>query len=188
MNGKTFSMHPGDALVIVDVQRDFLPGGALAVTGGDAIIEPLNQALASCAAQRAPVFATCDRHPADHCSFRSRGGSWPAHCIAGTEGATFAEGLHLPRDACVVSKGTDADQEAYSGFAGTDFEARLREAGVRRLVVGGLATDYCVLQTVLDARRRGFEVVVLRDAIAAVDPDTGARALDEMAAAGAGIA
>jgi nicotinamidase/pyrazinamidase len=180
-------LRPGDALLVVDVQRDFLSGGALAVPGGDAVIGPLNHALALCASRGAEVFVSRDWHPRDHCSFNSQGGPWPPHCIAGTEGAMFAEGLRLAPKAHVVSKGDEPGREAYSAFAGTDLEQQLREAGVRRLVVGGLATDYCVLQTVLDARRLGFDVVVLRDAIAAVDARDGAKALDAMAAAGGSL-
>lgn len=181
-------VRPGDALLVVDVQRDFLPGGALAVPGGDAVIGPLNDALALCASRGAKVFVSRDWHPRDHCSFKPQGGPWPPHCIAGTEGAMFAEGLRIASEAHVVSKGVESGREAYSAFAGTDLERQLREAGVRRLVVGGLATDYCVLQTVLDARRLGFDVVVLRDSIAAVDARDGAKALDAMAAAGTHLA
>ena len=188
MNSQKLLVHPGDALLVVDVQRDFLPGGALAVPGGDAVIEPLNDALALCAAHGAAVFVSRDWHPPDHCSFVPQGGPWPPHCIAGTAGAMFADGLRLAPDVHVVSKGAEPGREAYSAFAGTDLEQQLREAGVRRLVVGGLATDYCVLQTVLDARRLGFDVVILRDAIAAVDARDGAKALDDMAAAGAHFA
>ncbi len=183
-SGEPLEPQPGDALLLVDVQRDFLPGGSLAVPAGDAVLAPLAGALASWAGHRLPVFATRDWHPADHCSFKPQGGPWPPHCEAGTAGAMFAEGLRLPSDATIVSKGTRADCEAYSGFAGTDLEERLRQAGVRRLVIGGLATDYCVLQTVLDARRRGFEAVVLLDGIAAVDARDGASAVEDMAAAG----
>lgn len=182
--------RPGDALLVVDVQRDFLPGGALGVPGGDAVIGPLNEALARCAERGAPVFATRDWHPFNHCSFATHGGVWPRHCVANSAGALFADGLRLPADAAVIAKGTDPAHEAYSGFAGTDLEQRLRDAGVRRLVVGGLATDYCVLQTVLDARTRGFEVVVLGGAVAAVNAVSGdgERALAAMRNAGATLA
>jgi nicotinamidase/pyrazinamidase len=182
--------RPGDALLIVDVQRDFLPGGALGVPGGDAVIAPLNGALALCAERGVPVFATRDWHPPDHCSFAARGGVWPPHCLANSPGAMFAGGLRLPPGVSVISKGTDPAHEAYSGFAGTDLEQRLRDAGIRRLVVGGLATDYCVLQTVLDARTRGFEVVVLGGAVAAVNAASGdgGRALAAMCNAGATLA
>jgi nicotinamidase/pyrazinamidase len=184
------SPRRGDACVVVDVQRDFLPGGALAVSAGDRVIAPLNRCLAEFARRGLPVFATRDWHPPDHCSFAAAGGPWPPHCIAGSTGAEFAPGLHLPPGAEIVSKATTAADDAYSDFAGTALAARLRELGVARLFVGGLATDYCVRQTVLDARALGFDVVVVGDAIAAVDvhPGDGARAMAEMRDAGARFA
>ena len=168
------------ALVIVDVQNDFCAGGALAVPDGDAVIEPLNR-LAS---QYDLVYATRDWHPANHCSFRAQGGPWPVHCVAGSEGAAFVAGFAVPPDAIVASKATAADREAYSAFAGTDLEARLRAQGAKRLFVGGLATDYCVLNTALDARKLGYPVFVLVDGIRAVDvaPGDGARAIEAMRA------
>lgn len=179
--------RPGDALLLVDVQHDFLPGGALGVPQGDRVLAPLRQCLAAFTRQGLPVFATRDWHPADHCSFGARGGPWPPHCVADSLGAAFPPALALTDGATIVSKGTEAAEEAYSGFAGTDLAERLKAAGVRRLFVGGLATDYCVRSTVLDARAQGFDVVVLRDAIAAVDvqADDGERALRAMADAGA---
>jgi nicotinamidase-related amidase len=180
----------GDALVIVDLQRDFLPGGALAVAQGDRVLDAIKQYLKRFVAQRRPVFATRDWHPPDHCSFIERGGPWPPHCIAGSAGAAFGDGLELPTDAVIVSKATTADRDAYSGFEGTDLQARLLQANVSRLFVGGLATDYCVLRTVLDARSLGFAVMLLRDAVAAVDvhPGDGERAIGQMRAAGAVLA
>ncbi|HJV64078.1 MAG TPA: isochorismatase family protein [Albitalea sp.] len=177
------------ALLVVDVQRDFLPGGALPVRDGDRVIAPLNRCLARFAHERRPVFLTRDWHPVDHCSFVARGGPWPVHCVAGTAGAAFADGLQLPPDAVVVSKGCLAEVDAYSGFGGTDLAQRLRPRGIRRLVVGGVATDYCVLQTVLDARRLEIEVRVMTDAIAAVDvnPGDGQDALQRMSQAGAAL-
>jgi nicotinate phosphoribosyltransferase len=181
------SLDRGDALLLVDVQNDFLPGGALAVPGGDEIVPVLNRYLARFARQCLPVFATRDWHPRNHCSFQGRGGHWPPHCVQETRGAEFSPALNLPANALVVSKGDDPDAEAYSGFAGTNLEAGLRAAGVRRVFVGGLATDYCVLGTVRDACARGFEVVLLRDAIRAVDsgPQDGLRAEEEMHRLGA---
>jgi nicotinamidase/pyrazinamidase len=181
-------VQTGDALVVVDVQNDFLPGGALAVPQGAAVVPALNRYLAAWRARGLPVFATRDRHPAEHCSFHARGGPWPVHCVAGTPGADFAPGLDLPNDAVVVSKGESRDRDAYSGFDGTDLHERLQRAGIRRLFVGGLATDYCVLATVRDAVRLGYTVRVLADAIEAVDvhPGDGQRAEAEMAGAGVG--
>ncbi|WJW76564.1 nicotinamidase [Thiohalobacter sp. IOR34] len=185
-----FHLAPGDALLIVDVQNDFLPGGSLAVPEGDRVIPPLNRCAALFDRLGLPVIATRDWHPRDHCSFREQGGPWPAHCIAGTPGAAFPETLQLPANTLIVSKATHASQEAYSGFQGTGLESRLREAGVERLFIGGLATDYCVLETVRDALRAGFRVVLLGDAVRAVDvrPGDGERALQEMLGAGARLA
>jgi nicotinamidase/pyrazinamidase len=182
-----FFLRAGDALVLVDVQNDFLPGGSLAVPGGDGVIPPLNGWIARFRAARLPIFATRDWHPPDHCSFQSQGGPWPAHCVADSEGAAFAPGLALPSDARVISKANRREADAYSGFAGTDLDDRLRRAGVNRLFVGGLATDYCVLNTVKDALGLGYRVQLLTDAIRAVDarPGDGARAMAEMLAAGA---
>jgi nicotinamidase/pyrazinamidase len=185
--GRDASPHAGDALIIVDLQRDFLPGGALAVAGGDRVLTAINDYLKLFVARRLPVFATRDWHPPDHCSFVEQGGPWPPHCIAGSVGAAFGPGLHLPAQTVIVSKATTAERDAYSGFEGTDLQARLKQAQVSRLFVGGLATDYCVLQTVIDARSLGFVVVLLGDAVGAVDahPGDGDRAIERMRAAGA---
>jgi nicotinamidase/pyrazinamidase len=179
--------HPGDALLLIDVQNDFLPGGCLAVPGGDDVVHVLNRYIAAFRDRQLPVIATRDWHPRNHCSFELRGGVWPTHCIAGTRGAAFASNLQLPCDAVIVSKATTSDQEAYSGFEGTDLCARLRDLGVRTLFVGGLATEYCVLFTVRDALRLGFRVVVLEDGVRAVDltAGDGDRALDTMRRLGA---
>jgi nicotinamidase/pyrazinamidase len=180
----------GDALIIVDVQRDFLPGGALGVPRGDAVIEPLNLCIDAFRHARLPVFYTRDWHPADHCSFRAQGGPWPPHCVAGTPGAGFAPGLNPPGEAEIISKATTAARDAYSGFEGTDLAEQLRRLGVRRVFVGGLATDYCVRATVLDALREGFNVVALTDAMQPVEVHAGdgARARDEMRSGGAEFA
>lgn len=167
------TVRPGDACVIVDVQNDFLPGGKLAVPDGDEVIPVLNGYLERFARRHLPVFATRDWHPPDHCSFHAQGGSWPVHCVAGTMGAAFAPALKLPPDAVIISKATAADRERYSGFDGTDLEARLRARGVRRLFIGGLATDYCVLHTVRDALKLGFMVFLLHDAVRAVNVKDG---------------
>jgi nicotinamidase/pyrazinamidase len=181
----TLDQH--DALLIVDVQRDFLPGGALAVANGDEVVPVLNRYLELARAKGLPVIASRDWHPPDHCSFRARGGPWPVHCVAGTAGAAFAPGLELPREAEIVSKATGADADAYSAFEGTGLGQRLRERGVQRLLIGGLATDYCVLNTVRDALKEGFQVLLLEDAIRAVDvkPGDGSRAARGMRDAGA---
>ncbi len=179
-----------DALIIVDVQNDFLPGGGLAVPGGDALIPVLNRCIARFVQAGLPIIATRDWHPANHCSFKARGGPWPPHCVTGTSGAEFPGTLELPADTPVISKATAPDKDAYSGFEGTGLESRLHTLGVTRLFVGGLATDYCVLNTVLDGLKLGFEVVLLTDAIQAVDvhPGDGARAIQEMQHKGAILA
>lgn len=183
----TEALLPGDALLLVDLQRDFLPGGALAVATGDRVLAPAQRCAERFAQRRLPVFASRDWHPPAHVSFRAEGGPWPPHCVAGSPGAQFADSLRLPDAAAVVSKGTDPAVEAYSAFGGTDLADQLRRAGVKRLFVAGLATDYCVLASVLDALAHGFSVVVLRDAIAAVDaqPGDGERAVARMRDAGA---
>lgn len=172
-----------DALILVDVQNDFCPGGALPVAEGDKVVGPLNAAMR---AGSWLTVATRDWHPADHCSFKLFGGSWPAHCVAGTPGAALHPGLDLSRVQVVVSKGTLREREAYSGFEGTGLAGLLRERGIRRVFVGGLATDYCVKATALDARKAGFQVVLLDDAIRGVEvaPGDCARALDAMRGAG----
>lgn len=177
----------GDALLVVDVQKDFLPGGALAVAHGDEVVAPLNAAIGAFERAGRPIYASRDWHPANHCSFKARGGPWPPHCVAGTRGAEFADGLALPPSAVLISKADSPDTDAYSAFGGNDLAAQLKRKGVRRVVIGGLTTDYCVVNSVLDARAAGFEVVVLADAIRAVDvqPGDGARALDTMRKAGA---
>ncbi|WP_333840599.1 nicotinamidase [Pelomicrobium sp.] len=183
----TLTVSSGDALIIVDVQNDFLPGGALAVPQGDRVIEPLNRAAALFEAKGLPVFATRDWHPENHCSFKPQGGPWPPHCVAGTRGAEFAPSLRLPAATVVISKATTAERDAYSGFQGTELGNELKRRGVKRVVVGGLATDYCVLNTVKDALAQGLQVLLLTDAIRAVDvkPGDGGAAQAEMERRGA---
>jgi len=178
----TIELSESDALLIVDVQNDFLPGGALAVPEGDKVIPVLNNYIGAFKPKRLPVYATRDWHPPNHCSFREQGGPWPAHCVAGSQGAAFASALRLPPDAIVISKATTVDKEAYSGFEGTDLEQQLKRRGIQRLFVGGLATDYCVLKTVQDALRLRFKVYLLEDAVRAVDVQSGdgERALQSM--------
>jgi nicotinamidase/pyrazinamidase len=179
------TLGPRDALVVIDVQNDFLPGGSLAVPGGDEIIPVLDEYVRRAGASGAHVLATRDWHPPRHCSFRERGGPWPPHCVQGTPGAEIAPGLQLPPGALILSKGSDPDRDAYSAFEGTTLDTVLRALGVDRLLVGGVATDYCVLQTVRDARTRGYGVLLLDDAVRGVDAARSAAARDEMIALGA---
>lgn len=176
-----------DAMIAVDPQVDFLPGGSLPVPRGDEVVPPLNRWLEAFAAAGLPVFASRDWHPPDHCSFRARGGPWPVHCVAGTAGAAFAPGLRLPPATVVVSKADAPEREDYSVFAATGLEELLRARGVRRVFVGGLATEYCVLRTVEDALAKGFEVVLLEDSIRPIEaaPGDGRRALERMRGLGA---
>ena len=186
----SIGLRSGDALIVVDVQTDFLPGGTLGVPDGDAVIPILNRYAEEFGRRGLPVFATRDHHPRGHSSFRERGGPWPQHCVAGTPGAEPPPALVLPAGAQTISKATSPDKDAYSGFDGTDLALRLREQACRRVFIGGLATEYCVHATVLDALKAGLEVVVLEDAIRPVElrSGDGARALAEMTANGARIA
>ena len=184
---KASHIGQGDALIVVDVQQDFLPGGALGVPAGDEVIAPLNRAINMFERAGLPIFYSRDWHPANHISFKAQGGPWPRHCVAGTDGAAFAPTLRVPATAAIVSKATMAERDAYSAFQDTTLASQLRTAGVRRVFIGGLATDYCVKATVLDAKREGLDVKVLRDAIRAVEvqPGDGERALQEMQQSGA---
>jgi nicotinamidase-related amidase len=178
-------MHPRTALLIVDVQHDFLPGGALGVAHGDEVIAP----LAAVAPTADVVVASRDGHPPDHCSFVEQGGTWPPHCVEGTRGAALHEAIADLEPDHVVVKATTADVDAYSAFDGTGLAGWLREHGVERVAIGGIATDYCVRASALDALADGFEVVVLEDACRGVDvhPGDSDRALAELRAAGASI-
>jgi nicotinamidase/pyrazinamidase len=177
----------GDALIVVDVQNDFLSGGSLAVPDGDAVIAPLSRVVNVFQPRGLKIYATRDWHPAQHCSFKQQGGAWPAHCVADTPGAEYAQGLGLPAFTIMISKATSADKDAYSAFEGTKLDFQLKMYGIKRLIIGGLATDYCVLNTVRDAIKLGFQVYLLTDAIRAVNvhPGDGDKAIAEMVAQGA---
>ena len=174
------------ALVVVDVQKDFCPGGALAVREGDKVVPVLNKYVEKFRKADSPIIYTRDWHPSSHSSFRDQGGPWPQHCIRNTQGAKFHPDLAKPRPEEIVSK-ADKKDEAYSFFQGTELAGKLRQRGIRRLLVGGLATDYCVKETVLDGLKYGFEVYHLDDASRGVNvkPDDTERALQEMTAKGA---
>ena len=180
------------ALLIVDVQRDFCPGGALAAPEGDRVVAPLNHYLDEAATRGWPVYASRDWHPRATQHFQEYGGEWPVHCVEHTAGAEFHPALRLPPTAIIISKGQSTDRPGYSAFEGSIADGRslaadLRARGIEHLYVGGIATDFCVKHSVIDARKAGFDVTVLTDAIAGVDvaPGDSARALDEMRAAGA---
>jgi len=176
----------GDALLIVDLQVDFLPGGKLGVPHGDQVIAPINRLIDLYRARALPVYASRDWHPELHCSFAGQGGPWPPHCVAGTEGAGFSSELTLPDDVIVVSKADTVEVDAYSAFSGTGLAPALRARGIRRLAVCGLATDYCVLNTVLDGLP-DFEILIVAEAMRAVDvqPGDGDHAMTRMLGAGA---
>ena len=177
-----------DALILVDVQNDFLPGGSLAVPDGDLVVPVLNRYINLFQQQQLPILATRDWHPPNHSSFKDYGGIWPPHCVQGSQGAEFAVDLHLPEKAAIISKGDTPALDSYSGFtASKELTRQLQALGCRRLFIGGLATDYCVLNTVLDGIKEGFDVVLLEDAIRAVNlnPDDGDKAIVQMKAAGA---
>lgn len=185
-------MQAGDALLIVDVQNDFCPGGALPVADGDRIVPVLNRYIERFKIQQLTILATRDWHPQNTSHFSTHGGVWPPHCIRGTEGAEFHPDLLLPEDVVIVSKGMNADEDSYSGFQGADAEGipladLLRRREVKRLFIGGLATDYCVKHTVLDGLKEKFKVVLLEEAIRAVNIKRGdaERAIEEMTRAGA---
>lgn len=173
---------PKDALVIVDMQNDFMPGGSLPVPNALTIIPKINKYVELFIKAKALVIATRDWHPPNHVSFLTRGGPWPPHCIQGTKGAEFHPDINLPPETIIVSKGYNENIEAYSGFEGTDLNQILRSSGIRRLFVCGVATDYCVKATALDAIRLGYTVFVLEDAIKGVDIPKGSvdKAINEL--------
>ena len=176
------------ALIVVDVQNDFCPGGSLAVPHGDEVIAPLNRLIAEFLERGEPVFKTRDWHPPKTKHFADYGGTWPVHCVQETKGAEFHPALLDDMHIRVVSKGL-GDEDCYSGFDGTDLALQLQRLGVEEVWVGGLATDYCVKNTVLDALKQGFQVKALEDAMRPVDlqPGDGQRALEEMRSAGAQV-
>ncbi len=178
---------PYDALIVVDVQNDFLPGGALPVPKGDEVIEPLNRYIEFFVSKGQPVFATRDWHPENHISFKENGGLWPKHCVQWSKGAQFASTLKLPPDAFIINKGDRPELEAYSGFQGTLLNDLLKERGIKRVFIGGLATDYCVKNTVLGALNLGYVTFFLEDASRGVDVNSGdtERAIKEMLTRGA---
>lgn len=177
----------GDALLIVDLQNDFLPGGSLGVPQGDLVIDPINTLIALYSSRGLPVYASRDWHPNDHCSFAAQGGPWPPHCVADTPGAAFSQALNLPQDAIVISKAATSQEDAYSAFNGTGLARSMLADGITRVTVCGLATDYCVLNTVLDGIDAGFEILLALEGTRAVEvtPGDGDRAIARMLSRGA---
>ncbi len=183
------------ALVVVDVQRDFLPGGSLAVPEGNEVVPVLNEYIQRFKAAGLPIYATRDWHPPVTRHFRQYGGAWPPHCVQGTPGAEFHPDLRLPDDVIIVSKGMDPNKDSYSSFQafeadGTDMATSLRKRGITHIYISGLATDYCVRNTILDALREGFQATVLLDGSFGVNlkPHDSEKAITEMVAAGAHMA
>jgi nicotinamidase/pyrazinamidase len=180
--------NPKQALIVVDVQNDFCPGGALAVAHGDEVVEPWNQVIDACRERGAPIYKSRDWHQPTTKHFKAYGGTWPVHCVQNTRGAEFHPALRDDPRMKVISKGL-GDTDCYSAFDETDLAAQLRDQAVEEVIIGGLATDYCVKNTVLDALKHGFKVKALKNAMRAVDlqPGDGDRAIEEMRAAGADI-
>lgn len=175
------------ALIVVDVQNDFCPGGALAVPQGDDVVAALNRAIQIFEEQKRPVFFSRDWHPANHISFQEQGGPWPPHCVQNSPGAAFHPELEIPNDAAILSKGTDPAKDSYSAFGGTELNDLLKRRKIRTLYVGGLATDYCVKETVLDGLKLGYKVYLLEGAHRGVEVKPGdcAAAVAAMKKAGA---
>jgi len=173
-----------DVLLIVDVQKDFCPGGALAIENGDAVIPVLNNWISNAVASGVSAYASRDWHPKDHISFSKQGGSWPPHCIQDSEGARFHSDLELPDSVIKVTKGVRFDQDQNSAFDQTGLAVELHKKGIKRLWVGGLAEDVCVLATALDGLKEGFDVMLIKNATRPVTPEGGEKALKEMSDAG----
>ena len=184
MNGEHLTYGPSDALLVVDMQNDFCEGGALAVAGGRGLVPGINAEIRRAHDAGALIVASRDWHPVDHVSFTTQGGPWPPHCIQDTPGAAFHPDLELPADTIRVSKATAFDRDAYSAFEATGLAGYLRQRGITRVVVCGLALDVCVRATALAAQQEGF-TTLLRDALsAAVDPKACAACRAELAEAG----
>jgi nicotinamidase/pyrazinamidase len=179
------SLRPADALLIVDVQIDFCPGGALPIDDGDTVVPGLNRWIAAAVAANLPIYASRDWHPAGHLSFTEHGGQWPAHCLQDSNGARFHPDLDLPSSTILVTKGVRFDKDQYSAFDDTGLAAQLRKRNIRHVWIGGLAQDVCVRATVLGARQEGFEATVIADATRPVTPARGDSANDDMRSAGA---
>lgn len=177
-------MRPGDALLVIDVQNDFCPDGALPIAHGDEVVAPLNRWVEQAVENACPVIASRDWHPLHHPSFVADGGPWPAHCVQDTPGAAIRRDLALPTETYLVSKGTRFDKDQYSAFDDTGLAALLKKLGTKRLFIGGLALDVCVRASALDARREGLDVVLILAATRAVDIVKAPSVLQELKMAG----
>ena len=178
-------LKTGDALLIIDVQIDFCPGGSLPIEEGDQVVPVLNEWIEAARVKEIPVYASRDWHPNKHPSFKENGGAWPVHCLQDSLGAGFHPDLRLPEETVLISKGVRFDQDQNSAFDQTGLAVQLRKAGIRRLYVGGLAEDVCVVSTVLDACHEGFETVLIRDATRSITQEGGSVAREAMRVAGA---
>lgn len=176
--------RPGDALLVVDVQNDFCPGGALPIPEGHRVVPVLNEWIEAATRAGVRVYASRDWHPQGHPSFAPEGGEWPVHCLQDSVGAAFHPDLRLPQDALVVTKGTRFDQDQYSAFDQTGLHERLTKDGVRRVWAGGLAQDVCVCASALDARRLGYEVALIPGGSLPVTREGGEEAMAKMREAG----
>ena len=174
-----------EALIIVDMQRDFMPGGALPVPEGDKVIPAIEELIKKFKKKGGLIIATRDWHPPDHISFKEQGGPWPRHCVQNTEGAEIV--VSLPKDTIIISKADKPDKEAYSGFEGTELAEILKEKGVKRVYICGVATEYCVRATALDAIKNGFEVYLIKDAVKGINPEDEEKVLKELKESGAKI-
>jgi nicotinamidase/pyrazinamidase len=185
-NAEKIELGIGDALLVIDIQNDFLPGGRLAVAEGDHVIPVMNNYIDRFIRRQLPVFATRDWHPKNHGSFIKQGGPWPDHCIADSTGAEFARSLHLPTTVHVFSTGIEVENDGYSGFENPELNKQLEKLNVSRLFIGGLATDYCVLHTVCDALKLNYQVMLLTDAVRAVNVHNqdGEQAINKMISKG----
>ena len=187
MSVKTAQLQQGDALVIVDVQNDFCPGGALPIADGDAVVPVLNRWIDAAVEAGIPVYASRAWHPADHLSFEAQNGPWPPHCLQDSAGARFHPRLALPESAIKVTKGVRFDQDQHSAFDQTGLAEEMRRRGIVRVWLGGLAEDVCVAATALDARREGFAVRLISGATRPVTPEGGREARRRMAQAGVSV-
>lgn len=187
MSGELPQFEKGDLLLIIDVQKDFCPGGALPIEGGDQVVPVLNRWIRAALKAETPVYLSRDWHPQHHLSFQESGGPWPVHCLQDSAGAGFHPQLVVPDEAVVVTKGTRFDQDQNSAFDQTGLAAWLQRRQIRRIYVGGLAQDVCVLATVLDGCRAGFDMQLIAAATRPVTVEGGREAIDKMIGAGAVI-